>query len=57
MSGTEPGDHFEHPERPTRDQPLHGPRRSTLTPLLVTVLVFAVLVGLYLLGTNVVSLD
>lgn len=48
---------FDHPERPTSDQPLNGPRRSTLKPLLLTVVVFAVLIALYLLGTQLVGLD
>jgi hypothetical protein len=57
MSPREPGDHFDHPERPSTDQPLNGPRRSTLKPLLLTLVVFAVLIALYLLGTQVVKLD
>lgn len=48
---------FDHPERPTSDQPLNGPRRSTVKPLLLTVAVFAVLIALYLAGTFVVNLD
>jgi hypothetical protein len=52
----EPGDHFDHPGRPTSNQPLNGPRRSTAGPLLLTIVVFAVLVGLYLLGTQVIDL-
>ncbi|WP_181311935.1 hypothetical protein [Nocardioides campestrisoli] len=35
---------------PTTDQPLNGPRKGPWKPLLVTVAVFAVLIGLYLLG-------
>ncbi len=57
MTPREPGDHFDHPERPTVDQPLHGERRSPWKPLLVTVVVFAVLIALYLLGTNLVSAE
>lgn len=57
MSNKEPGDMFDHPERPTSDQPLNGPRRSTAKPLLLTVVVFAVLIVLYFLGTFVVNLD
>lgn len=49
----EPGDHFDHPERPTVGQPAGGQRRSPLKPALITLLVFAVLIGLYLLGTEV----
>ena len=50
MTPREPGDHFDHPERPTTEQPIGGPRRSPWKPLVVTVLVFAVLIALYLLG-------
>jgi hypothetical protein len=51
MTPPDDTDHFDHPQRPTSDQPLGGPRRSTLKPLLLTVLVFAILIVLYLLGT------
>jgi hypothetical protein len=54
----EPGDHFDHPERPTVAEPVGGQRRSPLKPALITLLVFAVLIGLYLLGTEfLVSAD
>lgn len=56
MNDREPGDHFDHPERPSVEQPLNGPRRGRWGPLLLTVVVFAVLIALYLLGTNVVKL-
>lgn len=52
----EPGDHFDHPARPTVDQPLHGERRSPLKPLLITVAVFAVLALLYWAGTFLIEL-
>lgn len=48
---------FDHDERPTADQPLHGERRSTMKPLVLTVVVFAVLALLYWLGTFVINLD
>lgn len=54
MSGTDPDDHFEHEQRPTPNQPLGGPRRSTIKPLLITLAVFAVLIALYLIGAAVV---
>lgn len=44
--------HDEHQEMPTVDKPLHGPRRGPWKPLLVTVLVFAVLIALYLIGVT-----
>ena len=53
----ESGDHFDYPDHPSTDQPLHGPRRSTAKPLLITLVVFAVLIALYLLGTQLVNLD
>lgn len=56
MSNREPGDHFDHPERPSKDQPLNAERRSTLRPLVLTLVVFAVLIALYLLGTQVIDL-
>lgn len=48
-------DHFEHAERPTVNQPIGGPRRSTLKPLVITIVVFAVLIALYLLGTELLT--
>lgn len=51
MTSGRDDDHFEHPDHPSVDEPLGGPRRSTMGPLLLTVVVFAVLIALYLLGT------
>lgn len=57
MNDREPGDHFDHPERPTVERPIGGPRRTPWKPLLVTIVVFAVLIALYLLGTQLVRAD
>ena len=56
MSNHEPGDHFDHRRQPTSDQPLNAGRRSTAKPLVLTIVVFAVLIALYLLGTQVIDL-
>jgi len=50
MTPQDDSDHFEHGERPTSDEPIGGPRRSTLKPLVLTIVVFAILIALYLLG-------
>ncbi|MFB9314559.1 hypothetical protein [Nocardioides plantarum] len=55
MTPREPGDMFDHDERPTVDQPLHGERRSTIKPLALTVAVFLVLGVLYWLGTFLIN--
>jgi len=55
MTPREPGDMFDHDERPTSDQPLHGERRSTAKPLAITVAVFLVLGVLYWLGTFLIN--
>ncbi|MCW2815735.1 MAG: hypothetical protein JWN84_3190 [Nocardioides sp.] len=53
MPEREPTDHFDHPERPRKDQPIGAPEpRSTLRPLLLTLAVFALLIGLYFLGAE-----
>ena len=39
-------------EHATVDQPLHGPKRSALKPLLITFAVFATLAILYLLAVE-----
>lgn len=33
---------------PTHDQPLHGPRRSTFGPLMITLLLLAVIAAVFL---------
>lgn len=52
MSTQDPGDHFDHPERPTTNHPLHGERRPVWKPVLITAAVFAVLIVLYLVATE-----
>lgn len=39
-------------DAPETDKPINGPRRHTIRPLLITVLVFAALIGLYILGVT-----
>lgn len=51
MTSGHDDDHFEHEKHPSVDEPLGGPKRSTMSPLLLTVVVFAVIIALYLLGT------
>ncbi len=53
MPDREPTDHFDHAERPRKDQPAGAPApRSTLRPLLITLALFLVLGVLYYLGAE-----
>lgn len=55
MTDKDDHDHFEHGERASVDKPIGGERRSTVKPLVLTLVVFAVLIALYLLGTYLVT--
>ena len=52
MSSPGSGDHFDHEQRPSTNRPLNGERRPVWKPVIITAAVFAVLVVLYLLGTQ-----
>lgn len=52
MSPAEPDDHFEHHERASVSRPINGEKRSPWKPLFITVLLFAALIVLYLLGAQ-----
>lgn len=49
---TEPQDHVDHTDRPSTNRPLHGERRPVWKPVLLTVALFATLIVLYLVGTE-----
>lgn len=52
MKPVDPDDHFEHHERASVSKPINGEKRSPWKPLLITIILFATLIVLYLLGTQ-----